>query len=288
MALPPNLIQPSLDLLIAFDVGAYTAVVSGSTNNIRTFVIQILDPFHVGTLVAGSAQNWLAPLNPTNCSDYTMTPSAFFTHTFVHRGATTDATYDITVHFTHIAKQVVVALYQGIFPGNFSTPHDPYTPCDVGVADGGGLGRLLDVGIEQGSTLDAVVPLVHLTSGNTYTIVVSCEVPSDNSPFGIFIAPTIFGNTSDSDAIYTAPEISNLVPFYSCIPSNFQQKFQLTTFVAQHELYIIGTNYGSSFDDAVVLYRRAYTRNTPPQACDEFVAGGDTGDGGVCVCVSAV
>jgi hypothetical protein len=210
---------------------------------------------------AGYAKNWTVPYDGNDCSYTSGYIASYNTYTFT---ATTTEEYDVEVFFyTTASFYSVIALYAGTFPAVSGGTTDP---CN---------GTLIVVDSYYYNY--AYLPRVAITTGLTYTVVVSGDSIDSVAPYGIFVTPTKFGDTSTSQANYVAPDFDALSVTTDCVVDASKQ-WAARTWTAEFPVVIIDTGRESTFDTGSVLYSGNVAN--PPDTCTSFIAAGDTGDGG--------
>jgi hypothetical protein len=257
--------------------GDLTFVVSGSgalVGDDGLFAIHVDSADNSGS-TAGYAKNWTVPYYSGNdCSSSSFYTASYQTYTYT---ATSTAQFDVSAYFYNSSITAVVALYQGTFPGVTITGV-PADPCN---------GTL--VAVKIGYYNSAYLGRMNFTQGNTYTIVVSSDYESETGSYGIFVQPTIAGDTDENPSTFLAPTAPAFGTTTDCTPGSGKH-WGSTVFVSENLVYLIDTGKEYSLDTATALYHssNAGSVSTPPSSCDNFIMVGDTGDGGAINAVTTI
>jgi hypothetical protein len=185
----------------------------------------------------------------------------------------------VDVWFTDVQGNASSYIYGAIYGGSFpNTTAPPASPCD---------GNAL-AWYQDDSTAIAFLPQIAVVAGQNYTIVVSSDTDDTWVFMGVFVKPTIFGSSGDSDTNYVAPVIPALDITQDCTSSGTSKQWAAQTLVGQGFVTIVDVGsynalHSSPADLASVVYRGNNSQN-PPVTCSglgvSFLIAGDSGDGG--------
>jgi len=251
--------------------GEYTVVITSENEGGEgLFAINANLPEAMGSTF-NTSRTW-APINTdetTDCTDASTSEVVNY-QTFTWTQNTTGVFDFEVLLFNPLISDLdaSIALYNGVFPNTTSAES---TACD---------GSFIIGTITTGSASGyATLQSIALTSNQTYTLVVSARETNQTGTFVVFVGPTVWGDTSDSNQTFVSPSVPSTGTTPNCTLTTNLKRYQNVVFLATQPVYIIDTGSDSSYDTAVFLFRGAYT-TSPPTTCDGFVYAGDTGDGG--------